>query len=205
MTTQIPVKAVKSGSTVTALAEFAPGDTLDPSCIDGSPFATAAQGAKADSAVQPGSLATVATTGAYVDLSGKPTLGTAAATDASAYATSAQGIKADSAVQPAALAAVQSTVPVTSVAGNYTLSNADAGTEVQVNSAVAVTVTVPASGVTYSSVVLVRQVGTGQVTISGTTVKSFAATTKLAGQNALAVVRIDSSTAAYVNGELAAS
>lgn len=36
-------------------------------------------------------LAAVATTGAYADLTGKPTLGTAAATDASAYATAAQG------------------------------------------------------------------------------------------------------------------
>lgn len=41
--------------------------------------ATTAQGAKADTAVQPGSLATVATSGAYADLSGRPTLGTAAA------------------------------------------------------------------------------------------------------------------------------
>ena len=46
-------------------------------------------------------LATVATTGAYSDLSGLPTLGTAAATDATAYATAAQGSLADSAVQPA--------------------------------------------------------------------------------------------------------
>lgn len=37
--------------------------------------------------------------GAYVDLTGKPTLGTAAATAASAYATSAQGAKADTALQ----------------------------------------------------------------------------------------------------------
>lgn len=37
-------------------------------------FATAAQGSLADSAVQPGDLATVATTGAYSDLTGKPTL-----------------------------------------------------------------------------------------------------------------------------------
>ena len=42
-------------------------------------YATAAQGAAADTAVQPGDLATVATTGAYGDLSGRPTLGTAAA------------------------------------------------------------------------------------------------------------------------------
>lgn len=41
--------------------------------------ATVAQGALADTAVQPGDLAAVATSGAYVDLSGTPTLGTAAA------------------------------------------------------------------------------------------------------------------------------
>ena len=45
-------------------------------------------------------LATVATSGSYTDLSSKPTLGTAAATDATAYATAAQGTKADSASQP---------------------------------------------------------------------------------------------------------
>lgn len=39
-------------------------------------FATAAQGAKADTAIQPGDLATVATTGQYSDLSGKPTIPT---------------------------------------------------------------------------------------------------------------------------------
>ena len=77
---------------------------------------------KAATAVQPGALATVATTGAYSDLSGKPTLatvatsgayddltgkptlGTAAATAAADYATAAQGTLADSAVQPAAIA-----------------------------------------------------------------------------------------------------
>ena len=45
-------------------------------------WATAAQGALADSAVQPGDLATVATTGAYGDLSGTPTLGTMATQNA---------------------------------------------------------------------------------------------------------------------------
>ena len=47
-------------------------------------LATAAQGALADSAVQPGDLATVATSGAYSDLSGTPTLGTLSSQDASA-------------------------------------------------------------------------------------------------------------------------
>ena len=57
--------------------------------------------ASGEDIVQPSDLATVATTGAYSDLSGLPTLGTAAATDATAYATAAQGSLADSAVQPA--------------------------------------------------------------------------------------------------------
>lgn len=49
-------------------------------------------------------LATVATTGVYSDLTGKPTLGTAAAQDISAFATAAQGTLASTAVQPAAIA-----------------------------------------------------------------------------------------------------
>ncbi len=63
-------------------------------------YATAAQGALADTATQPADLATVATTGAYSDLTGKPTLGTAAAADTGDFATAAQGTTADSAVQP---------------------------------------------------------------------------------------------------------
>lgn len=54
-------------------------------------------------AVQPDDLAAVATSGAYADLTGKPTLGTAAATDSTAYATAAQGAKADTALQPAVI------------------------------------------------------------------------------------------------------
>ena len=71
----------------------------------------------ADSAVQPGDLAVVATTGDYSDLIGLPTLGTMAAEDASDYtptsglgsaafasttsfATAAQGAAADTALQP---------------------------------------------------------------------------------------------------------
>ena len=51
-------------------------------------------------------LATVATSGSYNDLSNLPTLGTAAATNSTAYATAAQGTLADSAVQPGDLATV---------------------------------------------------------------------------------------------------
>lgn len=53
----------------------------------------------ADTAVQPGDLAPVATSGAYSDLTGKPTLGSAAAEDTSAFATAAQGALADTALQ----------------------------------------------------------------------------------------------------------
>lgn len=52
----------------TALA----GNTAIPSTPGDIGAATAAQGAKADSAVQPGSLATVATSGSYNDLTNKP-------------------------------------------------------------------------------------------------------------------------------------
>jgi len=69
-------------------------DEITPASIGA---ATAAQGAKADTAVQPDDLATVATTGAYGDLSGLPTLGSAAVTDATDYATAAQGATADAA------------------------------------------------------------------------------------------------------------
>lgn len=48
-------------------------------------------------------LSTVATTGAYADLSGKPTLGTAAAANSGDFATAAQGGKADTALQAAAI------------------------------------------------------------------------------------------------------
>ena len=76
-------------------------------------YATAAQGTLADSAIQPAdlatvattgaysdltgtpSLATVATTGAYADLTGTPTLGTAAAAATTDFATAAQGTQAD--------------------------------------------------------------------------------------------------------------
>jgi hypothetical protein len=44
-----------------------------------------------------GNLATVAISGAYGDLTGKPTLGTAAGQDSDAFATAAQGAKADAA------------------------------------------------------------------------------------------------------------
>jgi hypothetical protein len=77
----------------------------------------------ADTATQPGDLATVATTGAYSDLSGLPTLGTAAATDATDYATAAQGDLADTALQ-----SVTGTLDEIVVTGGDTISLAAAVT-----------------------------------------------------------------------------
>ena len=61
-------------------------------------FATASQGTLAENAVQLESLALVATTGNYSDLTNKPTLGTAASQNITAFATAAQGVKADNAI-----------------------------------------------------------------------------------------------------------
>src|SRR4051812_26872784 len=74
-----------------------------PSEISISTFATSSDlssglAAKADIS----SLAAVATSGAYNDLSGLPTLGTAAAQNTGFFATAAQGALADSALQNAA-------------------------------------------------------------------------------------------------------
>lgn len=89
-------------------------------------YATATQGTKADSAVQPSSLAKVATSGKYVDLSGLPALGSAAAKDITAFATATQGGKADSAVQPAALALVATSGKYTDLSAKPTLGTAAA-------------------------------------------------------------------------------
>jgi len=67
------------------------------------------------------SLSTVATSGAYTDLSGLPTLGTAAATAAADYATAAQGALADSAIQSSDLATVATTGAYADLSGTPSL------------------------------------------------------------------------------------
>lgn len=86
---------------------------------DANSVASAVNG-KADTS----SLAAVATSGAYSDLSGTPTLGTAAATDSTAYATAAQGALADSATQPGDLAAVATTGAYSSLSGTPEIPDA---------------------------------------------------------------------------------
>lgn len=92
LATQVTNNSGTAGSSVGAAL------TSLQSAINGK--ATTAQGALADTAVQPADLASVATSGQYSDLVSTPTLGTAAATSISDYATASQGVQADSAVQP---------------------------------------------------------------------------------------------------------
>lgn len=94
-----------------ALADTAlqPADVGTAAAEDVGYFATAAQGALADTATQPADLATVATSGSYSDLSGLPTLGTAAAAAVGDFATAAQGAKADTALQAVPDGAVTNT------------------------------------------------------------------------------------------------
>ena len=86
----LKLDGIEAGADVTDTANVtAAGALMDSEVVnlaqvkafDSADFATAAQGALADSAIQSADLATVATTGAYSDLSGTPTLGTAAAAD----------------------------------------------------------------------------------------------------------------------------
>ena len=108
-------KLIKDGGALGTAAFAATGD-----------FATAAQGGLADTAVQPGDLATVATSGAYSDLSGTPTLGTAAAEDVGYFATAAQGGLADTATQPGDLATVATSGSYSDLSGTPTLGTAAA-------------------------------------------------------------------------------
>lgn len=110
--THTKVSTVPDDPAAVAAGQVVPSDWNAEHTIDGlgtaaeadvTDFATAAQGALADTAVQPADLAAVATSGAYADLSGKPTLGSAAAAATTDFATAAQGAKADTALQPAAI------------------------------------------------------------------------------------------------------
>ncbi len=101
-----------------------------------SDYATAAQGAKADTAIQSADLATVATSGDYDDLTNKPTLGTAAAEDVGYFATAAQGTLADSAVQPGDLATVATSGSYTDLSNKPTVpTTLDSLTDVVITSA----------------------------------------------------------------------
>ena len=86
-----------------ALADSAlqAGDVGTAAASDIGDFATAAQGGKADSAIQPGDISAVATSGAYADLTGKPTIPTTPGEVGADPAGTAVGLLSDA--TPAAL------------------------------------------------------------------------------------------------------
>jgi hypothetical protein len=150
-------------------------------------YATAAQGAKADSAAQKSAnlsdltntamartnlgIATVGNTGAYADLTGKPTLGTAAALNADADATLASN--SDSALpSQKAVKTYVATIPQNSRSAAYTTVLADAGKHIFHPSAdtAARTITIDGNAnVAYpigTAITFVNQHGAGVVTIA---------------------------------------
>jgi len=155
-----PAQVNSDWNAITGVTQILNKPTLGTAAAqDSTAFATAAQGALAQSAVQPGDLASVATSGAYGDLTGqptipaaqvnsdwdatsgvaqilnKPTLGTAALADSSSFATAAQGATADTAIQPADLAAVATSgsyddlINQPTIPPAYTLPDATAATK----------------------------------------------------------------------------
>lgn len=118
------------------------------------------------------SLATVATSGSYNDLSDKPTLGTAAAANTGDFATAAQGAKADTALQPAAIgvtvqgysAALNGTTASFTTALKDKLDGIAAGATANTGTVTSVQVAVPTG----------LQTSGGPVTSSGTITISYA-------------------------------
>lgn len=153
--------------------------------------------AAANTATQPGDLATVATTGAYADLTGLPTLGTAAATASTDYATAAQGALADTAVQPGdqLTSAFTSTVdddgkksigtytPSTAVGSNYKkIVNGGAFTLAPVAMATGAATTL--------SVLIVNDASAGAITTSGFTKVTGDAFTTTDGEKFLCRIEV---------------
>lgn len=96
--------------------------------------ATAAQGALAATAVQPGSLAAVATSGAYSSLTGLPTLGTAAAQATTAFdAAGAASAAQSAATSAAATSAASLYVPLSSKGVASGVASLDAGANIPMN------------------------------------------------------------------------
>ena len=109
------------------------GTGLDADMLDGlqaTAFATAAQGAAADAALPASSAATVATTGAYADLMGKPVLGSLAAkstiTNADVDAAAAIALS-KLAVDPLARANHTGTQALSTITGTGTAAAANVG------------------------------------------------------------------------------
>lgn len=141
--------------------------------------------------------------GAYTDLSGKPS--TFPPTIGNTAATAMAGNKTATDLGGASSADSRFVgVPVSAQTAAYTLVAGDAGSIVEVNSASAVSVTVPASTFAAGQIVEVCQMGAGQVTIvagSGVTLRN-ANGLKISAQYGSASIRFRSATEAVVAGAL---
>lgn len=139
-------------------------------------------------------------TGAYTDLTGKPTLGTAASTDSTAYATAAQGAKADTALQPATAQAINAQTGT-----SYALVAGDAGKLITLTNTGAIGLTVPAATFTAGQRVDCIVLGAGMVTVSGSggsTVNGTPSLVSRAQYSAFTVVALSASSFVVV-GDLA--
>ena len=144
--------------------------------------------------------APVSHTHAYADLTGKPTLGTAAATASTDYATAAQGAKADTALQPTTPQPINAQTGTT-----YTLVAADAGKLVTLTNATAITLTVPSGVFTAGQRVDVFDLGVGRVTFvagAGMTLSGTPSLVSRAQYSAHSIVFLSAAQAVVV-GDLA--
>ena len=143
--------------------------------------------------------APVSHTHAYADLTGKPTLGTAAATASTDYATAAQGTLAATALQPSTGQAINAQTGTT-----YTLAASDAGKLVTLTNAAAITLTVPGNVFTAGQRVDCIVAGAGMVTVVGSscTVNGTPSLVSRAQWSAFTVL-FTSATTAVVVGDLA--
>lgn len=145
-------------------------------------YATAAQGALADTATQPGDL------------------GTAAASDVGDFATAAQGAKADTALQPSTAQAINAQTGT-----SYTLQASDAGKLVTLDNTGAITLNAPGSVFTAGQRVDVLVLNTGMATVVGTSGATANGTPSLVSRarySAFTVLWL-SATSAVVVGDLA--
>ena len=163
--------------------------------------AVIAQGADATAARTAIGAGTSSFSGAYAALTGKPTLGTAAATASTDYATAAQGTKADTALQPATGQAINAQTGTT-----YTLVAGDAGKLVTLNNAAAITLTVPGNVFTTGQRVDCLVMGAGMVTAVGSscTVNGTPSLVSRAQYSAFTVLFTSATTAVAV-GDLASA
>ena len=138
-------------------------------------------------------LATVATTGAYADLSGTPSLATVATSGAYSDLTGTPTI-------PNQFFAVSSNAGTT-----ITLNTGDEGTYIRCTASTAVTITIPADKFQVDDEIIIEQAGTGQVTISaGTSVtlnNSAANTAKTAERYSVVGLKCVASNTFTLTGE----